>query len=85
MTRDHRARRRDRARRRARPLGGVWRSQQPSETLHAFAAAYRCPDCMSAVDEPTLADGTSRVWMLNVRHDTACPTYRRLQADGLAS
>jgi hypothetical protein len=83
--RDRRCRHRDRDRRRARLAAGVWRSQQPSETLRSFAAAYRCPDCMSTVDEPARADDTSRVRMLTVRHHDTCPTYRRLQADGLAS
>jgi hypothetical protein len=59
--------------------------RRPSETVRAVAALYRCPDCMSTVDEPVLADGTSRVWRLNVRHDDTCPTYRRLKSLGLAS
>jgi hypothetical protein len=86
MTRDsHHRQRRRRARGRRRPHVSGWRIQNPPETVRSVAGVHRCPDCISTVDEPVLADGTSRVWLLNVRHADTCPTYRRLQAEGLAT
>jgi hypothetical protein len=50
--------------------------------LRAFAAAYRCPDCLSETTEPY--HGGDR-WHINVHHDDTCPMYRRLIAKGLAT
>jgi hypothetical protein len=50
--------------------------------LRAFAAAYRCPDCLSDTTEPYHAGDR---WHINVHHDETCPMYRRLKAKGLAT
>lgn len=49
--------------------------QAPPE-LRAYAAAYRCPDCLSETAQP-VADEFG-VWHINVHHDETCPLYRRL-------
>lgn len=50
--------------------------------LRAFAAAYRCPDCLNETTEPYHGGDH---WHINVHHDDTCPTYRRLRAEGRAS
>ena len=50
--------------------------------LRAFAAAYRCPDCLSETAEPYHGGDH---WHINVHHDETCPTYRRLRAEGWAT
>jgi hypothetical protein len=52
-------------------------------SIRAFAAAYRCPDCLSNTTQP-VADEFG-VWHIDVQHDDTCPSYRRLKAKGLAT
>jgi hypothetical protein len=65
------------------------RAQRRRETRKApraiclFAAAYRCPDCLSETTQP-VSDHLG-AWHIDVHHDDTCPTYRRLRAQGLAT
>ena len=59
------------------------RRHQAPVFLCAFAAAYRCPDCLNETTEPVRDDAD--MWHIEVRHDDTCPTYRRLQAEGRAT
>lgn len=55
--------------------------QAPGSVL-AFAAAYRCLDCLSDNGQPWC--DRFGVWHIDVRHDDTCPAYRRLLAGGRA-
>lgn len=57
-------------------------ARQAPPAIREYAAAYRCPDCMSETGE-LWHDG--RIWQLDVRHDSSCPLFRRLKAKGCAS
>lgn len=46
------------------------------ETIRLFAAAYACPDCNSE-NELTTAGGN--VFRLEVRHDSTCPFFARIE------
>jgi hypothetical protein len=56
--------------------------QAPPE-FRAFAANYRCPDCLNDTTQPVADD--LGIWHIEVHHDDTCPTYRRLLAHGQAS
>lgn len=45
--------------------------------VRAFAAAFRCPDCTA---ETELINPSTNVYVLNVRHDTTCPSYAAMCA-----
>jgi hypothetical protein len=51
--------------------------------IRAFAAAYRCPDCLSETTQPVVDE--FGVWHIDVQHDDTCPMYHRLKAKGLAT
>ena len=55
--------------------------QAPAD-IRAFAAAYRCPDCLSETAEPYHGGDH---WHINVHHDETCPSYRKLRAVGWAT
>lgn len=38
-----------------------------------FAAGYRCPDCDADIE---LVEHAPHVFVVNVRHDDTCPTWR---------
>ncbi len=48
-------------------------------SIRAFAAAYRCPDCLSETTRPVQDRG---IWRIEVRHDDTCPTWRAMQRRG---
>ena len=52
--------------------------------FRAIAATvdYRCPDCDNDI---RLHQDEYGVWRLDIMHDDACPTYRRLRAEGRAT
>lgn len=43
------------------------------EQAATFAAAYRCPDCLS---EQQLTELNAGVYELRVMHDRSCPFFR---------
>lgn len=57
--------------------------RQAPAVFRAFAAAYRCPDCLSDTAQPV--PDAFGVWHIDVHHDDTCPTYRRLKAEGRAT
>lgn len=58
-------------------------TQKAPLSIRAFAAAYRCPDCLSETAQP-VADQLG-IWHVYVHHDDTCPMYQRLKAKGLAT
>jgi hypothetical protein len=58
------------------------RSTAIPEAVAIFAAAYRCPDCLSESAAPT--QDHFGMWHLEIRHDDTCPAYRQMKARGLA-
>jgi len=49
----------------------------PAAQVRAFADAYRCPDCSASTE---LVNPSTNVYVLNVRHDTTCPSYAAMCA-----
>jgi hypothetical protein len=58
-------------------------TRQAPASIRAYAAAYKCPDCLSETTQP-VADAFG-AWHIDVQHDATCPMYRRLLAKGLAT
>jgi hypothetical protein len=58
-------------------------TQEAPRSIRAFAASYRCPDCLSETTQPVVDE--FGMWHIEVRHDETCPMYRRLKAKGLAT
>jgi hypothetical protein len=56
--------------------------RQAPFAIRLYARTYQCPDCINSTSEP-YADEFG-VWHVEVGHDLTCPSYRRLQALGLA-
>ncbi len=50
------------------------RNHQAPPKVQAFAAAYRCPDCLSETPQPV--QDWLGIWHIEVRHDDTCPAYR---------
>jgi hypothetical protein len=57
-------------------------TREAPRPIRAFAAAYRCPDCISETTQPYHGGDH---WHIDVHHDDTCPTYRRLKAKGRAT
>lgn len=49
---------------------------RPPAAVTAFAATYRCPDCIAEVGEIWQDDNS--IWHITVAHDDTCPSYQAL-------
>ncbi len=49
----------------------------PAAQVRAFAAAFRCPDCLA---DTKLINPSLNVYVLEVRHDLSCPSYAAMCA-----
>lgn len=52
------------------------RRRSPSPLVQAYAAAYRCPDCIA---ETRLEQHGPGLYRLVVAHDDTCPTFRQME------
>lgn len=55
------------------------RTREAPASIRAFAATYRCPDCLSEMTCPV--QDRFGIWRIEVRHDDTCPTWRAIQQE----
>ena len=57
-------------------LGHMGHRSEGDQLTRTLADAYCCPDCYSDAE---LTRDDLGIWHLAIRHDTTCPTYRRMR------